>query len=98
MRNTSSESANQHTLIAQCANYGHNDAKHINKRHMLMPDPAAPNWKGPTISDIAELSGFAPATVDRVLNGRPGVRDATRERILAAHRKLSQASDAAPPI
>lgn len=98
MRNTSSESANQHTLIVQCANYGHNDAKHINKRYMLMPDPAAPNWKGPTISGIAELSGFAPATVDRVLNGRPGVRDATRERVLAAHRKLSQASDAAPPI
>ena len=63
-----------------------------------MPDPAVLNWKGPTVRDIAELSGFAPATVDRALNGRPGVRDATRERVLAAHRKLSRGSEAAAPL
>lgn len=63
-----------------------------------MPDPAAPNRKGPTVRDIAGLSGFAPATVDRALNDRPGVRNATCERVLAAHRKLSQASGAAPPL
>ena len=63
-----------------------------------MPDPPGPNWKGPTVRDIAALSGFAPATVDRALNGRPGVRDATREKVLAAHRKLSHAANAAPPL
>ena len=98
MRNTSSESANWQKSVAPRIETGHNDAKRINKRHMLMPTPAGPNWKGPTVRDIAELSRFAPATVDRALNGRPGVRDATRERILAAHRKLSQASNATPPL
>ena len=46
-------------------------------------------WKGPTIREIADLSGLGPATVDRALNNRPGVRAATRERVQAALRKLS---------
>ncbi|SPH24716.1 HTH-type transcriptional regulator TreR [Defluviimonas aquaemixtae] len=50
------------------------------------------HWKGPTIREIAELSGLGTATVDRVLNGRPGVRDKTREKVQAALRKLSQSA------
>ena len=48
------------------------------------------HWRGPTIREIASLAGVGPATVDRVINGRKGVRDKTRERVLAAVRKLSQ--------
>lgn len=36
------------------------------------------------ISDIARLAGVSEATVDRVLHGRPNVRPATAERVLAA--------------
>ena len=46
--------------------------------------PVAENWRGPTIREIAKVSGVATATVDRVLNGRPGVREKTRTRVLAA--------------
>lgn len=63
-----------------------------------MPNPAGLNWKGRTVRDIAEQSGFAPAAVDSALNGRPGVRDATRVRILAAHRKLSRGPGAVVPL
>ncbi|MDE1157661.1 MAG: LacI family DNA-binding transcriptional regulator [Neorhizobium sp.] len=35
----------------------------------------------PTVHDIARNAGVSLATVDRVLNGRPGVRPTTRERV-----------------
>jgi len=41
-----------------------------------------------TIYDIAEESGFSYSTVSRVLNGFEYVKDATREKILAAAEKL----------
>ena len=41
-------------------------------------------WRGPTILEIARVSGVGTATVDRVLNGRGGVRVATRSKVLAA--------------
>ncbi|MCL4068397.1 substrate-binding domain-containing protein [Pseudomonas sp. GX19020] len=47
-------------------------------------------WKGPTVKEVARLSGLGPATVDRVLNNRPGVREKTRNRVVAALDKLSQ--------
>ena len=36
-----------------------------------------------TIKDIAQLSGYAVGTVSRVLNDRPNVSDAARQRVLA---------------
>lgn len=36
----------------------------------------------PTISDIARLAGVGTATVDRVLNQRPGVNAATFKRVM----------------
>ena len=54
-----------------------------------MSPRAKRSWKGPTIREVAELSGVGTATVDRVLNGRAGVREKTRERVNAALRKLS---------
>ncbi len=45
-------------------------------------------WKGPTIHEIARLAGVGPATVDRVLNNREGVRERTRARVLGVLEKL----------
>lgn len=42
------------------------------------------NWKGPTVAQIARLSGVGTATVDRVLNGRSAVRETTRVKVLEA--------------
>ena len=42
----------------------------------------------PTFFDIARLAGVGPATVERVLNGRGGVRPATAAKVVAAARKL----------
>jgi LacI family transcriptional regulator len=40
--------------------------------------------KRPTQKDLARAAGAGLATIDRVLNDRPNVREATRERVLAA--------------
>lgn len=42
----------------------------------------------PTLSDIAEASKVSTATVDRVMNARPGVSARTRALVLAAARQL----------
>lgn len=71
-----------------------NDAKHINREQGDMVQSSQKRWKGPTIREVADLSGVGVATVDRVLNDRPGVREKTRERVNAALRKLADAQDA----
>ena len=43
----------------------------------------------PTMMDIAERAGVSPATVDRVLNRRPGVRHATVQRVMKAAAELN---------
>ncbi len=47
----------------------------------------------PTVNDIAKAAGVSLATVDRVLNGRPGVRDKTVSRVNAAIEKLGYVRD-----
>jgi LacI family transcriptional regulator len=49
----------------------------------------------PTVHDIAETAGVSLATVDRVLNRRPGVKAATRERVEQAIRKIGFVRDMA---
>lgn len=47
----------------------------------------------PTVHDIARSAGVSLATVDRVLNDRPGVRIKTRERVIAAMNSLGYVRD-----
>lgn len=49
----------------------------------------------PTVNDIAREAGVSLATVDRVLNARPGVRDKTIEAVHAAIRRLGYVRDVA---
>lgn len=53
----------------------------------------------PTIDDIARAARVSTATVDRVLNERPGVRGITRARVIAAARVIGYLPEpeAAPP-
>ena len=46
-----------------------------------------------TIQDVAREAGVSVATVDRVLNRRPGVRPATVQRVEAATNKLAYQPD-----
>ncbi len=54
-------------------------------------------WKGPTIREIARLSGVGTATVDRVLNGRAGVREKTQQKVLATLAQLNNGAQAEAP-
>ena len=45
---------------------------------------AARTCRRPRADDIAHAAGVSPATVDRVLNRRPGVRAATAQRVIEA--------------
>lgn len=49
----------------------------------------------PTVHDIAKVAGVSLATVDRVLNARPGVRDATIDRVHKAIDTLGYVRDVA---
>ncbi|MBM7048622.1 MULTISPECIES: LacI family DNA-binding transcriptional regulator [Rhizobium] len=49
----------------------------------------------PTVHDIAAAAGVSLATVDRVLNQRPGVRLVTREKVEAAIRQIGYVRDVA---
>jgi LacI family transcriptional regulator len=50
----------------------------------------------PTINDVARAARVSTATVDRVLNGRRGVRGPTRARVMAAARTIGYLPDAEP--
>jgi DNA-binding LacI/PurR family transcriptional regulator len=45
--------------------------------------------KRPTIYDIARMSGVTAATVSRVINSKPGISKATRDRVTALMRKVN---------
>jgi LacI family transcriptional regulator len=49
----------------------------------------------PTVHDIAAAAGVSLATVDRVLNQRPGVRHVTREKVEDAIREIGYVRDVA---
>ena len=47
-----------------------------------------------TLHDVAQAAGVSPATVDRVLNGRDGVRARTRDLVLETARQIGYIADA----
>jgi len=47
-----------------------------------------------TVADIAKEAGVSTATVDRVLNGRDGVRERTRDHVLSVAGRLGYIEDA----
>lgn len=47
-------------------------------------------WRSPTIAEIAQAANVGTATVDRVLNGRDKVRDATRAKVMDALSRLTK--------
>ena len=49
---------------------------------------AAARERRPTIADVARLAGGSPSAVSFALNGRPGLAEATKSRILAAAAEL----------
>ena len=49
----------------------------------------------PTVSDIGRAAGVSLATVDRVLNGRPGVRQTTIDRVHSAIKEIGYVRDVA---
>ncbi|WP_306222315.1 LacI family DNA-binding transcriptional regulator [Bosea beijingensis] len=51
-----------------------------------------------TVTDVARLAGVSTATVDRVLNRRPGVRQVTAEHVMKAAAELGYVLDAALPV
>ena len=57
-------------------------------KHMGSDEAAL--WRGPTIAEIAQESRVGTATVDRVLNGRSNVREATRQKVLGALERLKR--------
>ncbi|SEG73936.1 LacI family DNA-binding transcriptional regulator [Bosea lathyri] len=63
-----------------------------------MPADAAPKRRQMAgIADVAILAGVSTATVDRVLNQRPGVRAVTVQRVLKAAAELGYVMDGALP-
>ena len=52
----------------------------------------------PTLSDVAVAAGVSAATVDRVLNGRTGVRSRTREIVLEAASRLGYIAAGLPTV
>jgi LacI family transcriptional regulator len=60
--------------------------KLVGKAHMKAA--SLPDWRGPSIAEIAKHCRVGTATVDRVLNGRNNVREITRQKVLAALEEL----------
>jgi LacI family transcriptional regulator len=54
--------------------------------------------RSPTIAEIAAEAGVGTATVDRIINGRAGVREQTRKRVLKALAHLSSVDAKAGPL
>src|SRR6185312_12661096 len=52
-----------------------------------------PKTSGPVLADVAARAGVSPATADRVLNGRPGVRELTARRVLKAAADLGYVTE-----
>ena len=59
------------------------------------PSANKPMVNKPTVNDVAKVAGVSLATVDRVLNERPGVRSVTIDKVMGAVTSLGYVRDAA---
>lgn len=59
---------------------------------------SSPSSSRPLIWDVARESGVSIGTVSRVLNGRSGVAEATREKVLSVIKKMNYSSAGRPPV
>lgn len=59
------------------------------------PDRMAEKQLNPTVNDVARVAGVSLATVDRVLNERPGVREVTIDKVMSAVTQLGYVRDSA---
>ena len=55
---------------------------------MSASSPVLSSTRRPAMTDVGRLAGVSAQTVSRVINDRPGVHPATRERVLLAVRQL----------
>lgn len=90
LRRTAEWAKNQAVTAYACGRMAKIDDYRIRIGAKMPEDPRKSAWKGPTVNQIAALAGVGPATVDRVLNNRPNVREKTRARVTAALEKLIQ--------
>lgn len=63
---------------------------------MMRSPPSDPTKPRATLQDVARAANVSAATVDRVLNGRDGVRPRTREVVMTAARALGYIAGAEP--
>ena len=63
-----------------------------------MNDTPVPEPRRATLDDVAREAGVSLATADRALNGRPGVRPATRAKIQAAVARLAYRANPAATL
>jgi len=67
----------------------------IGKSTESKPIESKPTANKPTINDVAKMAGVSLATVDRVLNERPGVRSVTIDKVMGAVTSLGYVRDEA---
>lgn len=79
----------QRKIFLQTRHPPYFDVQNIKRDDGVTESYAKSRWKGPTIQQIAELAGVGSASVDRVLNNRPGVKEKTRQRVMSAYEKLT---------
>lgn len=71
--------------------------KYVPQMNRPMPTTAAPDapFEPVRLEDVAREAGVSTATVDRVLNGRAGVRERTAQKVHAAAQRLAYRPDPA---
>src|SRR3989442_1486682 len=65
------------------------DASFRNRSRVTTHEPAQSSSGRATLADVARQAGVSLATADRVVHGRKGVRDATKQHVVQAAQQLN---------
>ena len=79
----------------RCSHYGNNDRSARNLQrffHFLQETRTVANMRI-RLQDVSVLAGVSEATVSRVMNGKDGVRDSTRDRVVRVLAELGYAPE-----